>query len=140
MKLLVFLLVVTISGFSQAQDSTVAENHAATLQIGELLKFGDKSVKFKKLISDSRCPADVTCIWAGEAKILVEVFENGKSYGEETLIISGSGHTVASLNELFDGESYRLSAIDLRPYPETTVKIKPSEYMLRLEVTETVQD
>lgn len=140
MKLLIFLLTFTVSGFLQAQDSTVVQNYSATLQVGELLEFGDRSVKFKRLISDSRCPSDVTCIWAGEAKILVEVFKNGKSYGEEIVVISGGEQGEVSLDELFQGGSYRLSGIALRPYPKTTVRIKPSDYVLKLAVTETLQD
>ena len=131
--LLTFLLV---SPFLQAQDSTAVEIHFSSLGVGEVLRLGEKTIKFKELISDSRCPQDVTCIWAGEAKLLFEVFENGKLNGEEVVVISGGGTAMGILKEYFPEESYSFIAYNLEPYPKTTRKVKPSAYRLELEARE----
>ncbi|WP_424492909.1 hypothetical protein [Salinimicrobium sp. GXAS 041] len=130
------LILISFSPLVQAQDATPVQSYASTLGLGELLQFGDRSIKFKNLIPDSRCPADVTCIWAGEAKILVEVFEEGKSCGEEIIIISGGGNDSASLNRIFSGADFSLVGLVLKPYPKTSRNLKPSDYTLTLEVKE----
>ena len=35
-------------------------------------------VRFAKVLNDSRCPPDVTCVWAGNAEVLIEVEDSGK--------------------------------------------------------------
>lgn len=140
MKLLPLLLFLFISGFSQAQDSTVVQQYSSTLGIGEQLQFGDRSIKFKELISDSRCPSNVTCVWAGEAKVLVEIFQNGKLCGEEVLVISGGGQGSVLLENIFAGAAYKITGFNLQPYPEAPIKRKPSDYTLSLDVTETINN
>lgn len=141
MKLLALGLLLMFTIPFYAQDSTSVQWYSSTIGIGEQLKFGNRSIKFKELISDSRCPSDVTCIWPGEAKILVEVFENGNLCGEEMLVISsGDRNTSVSLQKLFSGGDFSLSAFQLTPYPKTSERIKPSEYSINLEVKETLQD
>ncbi|WP_010230960.1 hypothetical protein [Gillisia marina] len=68
----VFTLLMASSSYAQEKDSIV--NFNAELDYGELFTFKNKSIQFKKVISDSRCPKDVTCIWAGEAKVLVAIW------------------------------------------------------------------
>ena len=40
-------------------------------------------IRLKEVVEDSRCPKDVTCIWAGQAVVIVEVFENKKLIEEK---------------------------------------------------------
>lgn len=133
------LFLIFFSGFAQAQDSTTVRRYSSALEIGEKLKFGDKAIKFKELISDSRCPKEVTCIWAGEAKMLVEIYEKGKLRGEKVLVIAGGGNISTSFNELFSENAFSLSGLVLDPYPSAVTAVDPSEYRLMLEVKETVK-
>ena len=61
--------------------------HTSTLCVGDNLDFGNKSIKFKKVISDSRCPnaAGITCIWAGEVKVLFEFYDDGELQGKKII-------------------------------------------------------
>ena len=45
-------------------------------------------LQLKNVLDDSRCPKGVTCVWAGEAEIIVFVYENKKILEEKTIIIS----------------------------------------------------
>lgn len=139
MKFIPLLFLIFLSGSAQAQDSISTKWHSSVLEIGEQLEFGDKAIKFKELISDSRCPKDVTCIWAGEAKILVEMYQKGKLHGEEIIVIQGGGNISDSLNELFSESAFSLSGLVLHPYPSAVTAVEPSEYRLTLEVKETVK-
>ena len=136
MKILLLTFILLFSPFVRAQDSSAVEIYSSSLGVGEVLRLGEKTIKFKELISDSRCPQDVTCIWPGEAKLLFEVFENGKLSGEEIVVISGGGTAKRFLNEFFPEGFYSFTAYNLEPYPKTTRKIKPSAYRLELEVRE----
>lgn len=42
-------------------------------------------IKFVNVTGDSRCPADVACIWAGEVTIEVNVRKNGRNIGNFSL-------------------------------------------------------
>ena len=138
MKPLIVLLLMLCSALLTAQDSTKVEKdvptyiiHSAELCLGETLIFGNKSFKFKKIISDSRCPKGVTCIWAGEVEVLVEVFENGISSGE--MIINKGNNSLAALFGLID---LKISKMLVEPYPHIDRKIKPEEYRVNLSISE----
>jgi hypothetical protein len=108
--LLVFLLVSAL-GFSQ--DEPVEVPMIVTkVPLGEMVQFENATVKFIKVIEDSRCPKDVTCIWAGQAKVLVEVIENGKASKEVELLFDGK-----KINMLSTSEGYALRGMSLSPYP-----------------------
>ena len=54
-----------------------------TLQvgIGQETEFSGKSVtkvKFAEVLEDSRCPEGVDCLWAGNARIALELYFNDK--------------------------------------------------------------
>jgi len=53
------ILICSISLSAQVQEENRIFN--SVLQGGKQLIFGDKSIRFKEVISDSRCPKDVTC-------------------------------------------------------------------------------
>ncbi|HEX2614659.1 MAG TPA: hypothetical protein VHL10_04140, partial [Nitrososphaera sp.] len=80
------------------------------------------------MTEDSRCPSDVTCIWEGQVSVLVDLTSasDGKSFGNFTLTIRGSGSTDNSSAMTVNGYSLRL--VDVQPYPVSTQKISPSEY------------
>lgn len=105
-----------------------------TICPGEIFSFRGSSVKFKKVISDSRCPKQVSCIWAGEVKLLLEFFEDGTSLGE---------HVVSGINIPFNdffGKDNVLSSLKVYPYPEINDTIEPSEYSLQLKISENRPD
>ncbi len=125
-----FLFIIPAS----AQEEIEEIEHYAKTYVGESFNFGGKTIRFKEVIVDSRCPSNVTCIRAGEAKILIEIFKNGNLVGEE--IISTNSQNI-SLAKFFQGD-FSLNAVSLLPYPKTSRKIKPSDYRLQFKVTETM--
>lgn len=92
---------------------------------------GDKSVNFKKVISDSRCPRNVSCVWAGEAKVLVEILENGKLLEEKILVIDSANNLLNSSDEDYH---YNVLGMDLRPYPTVKAKGIQPDYTLTVKV------
>jgi hypothetical protein len=85
-------------------------------------------VTFLEVSSDSRCASDVVCVWAGDAAV-----EIGLAVGEGpthpfTL------HTLAYPPSSAEYAGYRVSLLELTPYPITTHRIEPGEYRAHLEV------
>lgn len=111
--------------FVWAQDEPQEKIIKTTdLGVGNVFQLDQIAVEFLKVISDSRCPKQVTCIWPGEAKVLLGISLGGK-YFEKEVIVSGRG---AALNL---AEGLQMSVSHLRPYPETGAGIAPEEYCLR---------
>lgn len=49
------------------------------------IKSENLKIKFLNVTSDSRCPADVNCIWQGEVTIVVNIVKNGQNLGNFSL-------------------------------------------------------
>eukprot|EP00657_Telonema_sp_P-1_P004455 TRINITY_DN20311_c0_g1_i1.p1 TRINITY_DN20311_c0_g1~~TRINITY_DN20311_c0_g1_i1.p1 ORF type:complete len:118 (-),score=31.44 TRINITY_DN20311_c0_g1_i1:150-503(-) len=68
------------------QDSpTQAPKIAIKVTKGETITLDGIKIKFAEVLEDSRCPTNVNCIWAGRAKVKVEVTSNAVSYTHLTL-------------------------------------------------------
>ncbi|MCH4822578.1 hypothetical protein ML462_05275 [Gramella lutea] len=149
MKLSVIILALFHAVFLADQEpvSSKYSIQSETLCVGDNLEFGDYSIKFKKIISDSRCPKGVTCVWAGEVEVLVEFYENGKLKGNKVItgtnieiggneIISEAG---ISLKEYFGEKNLGITKVVVSPYPGKR-KISPEEYSVNLGVTRTIEN
>lgn len=131
MKPLIFcLFFYCATGFAQDEKATVFN---ATLKKGEMFFFGDNSLEFRKVISDSRCPKEVTCVWAGEARVLIHIFQKGK-FKSERIITIGGGMIPLNLPE--GNLLYSLSGMVLSPYPSVKNEDFGKEYELNLCITE----
>lgn len=139
----IFTLIFAISftsGYSQDNDS--GKGIIAGLEFGREFSFQNKAILFKKVISDSRCPTNVTCIWAGEVKILIGIIENGKEVEEKIISLKNGDNTESSenINQIIlnfkDSEKpYYLNALNIYPYPTASRKIEDSEYCLQLKLS-----
>ena len=64
-------LIILIGSFL----CTCAQNQDLPLKIdySKTVVFKDVAISFVKVLSDSRCPKNVQCVQAGEAKVLVRI-------------------------------------------------------------------
>ena len=85
-------------------------------------------VKFLNVTSDSRCPTDVTCVWEGEAKIVVNIIKDGQDLGNFNLT-SRAGQN----NKAFDGHQIQVTKIE--PSPTSGKKIPVSDYIITFSIT-----
>ncbi len=76
----------------------------------------DASLTFNKVIEDSRCPAEVTCVWAGRARIEVAPTAPNARY---TLVTLTLGDTTRA-------GAFRL--LDLTPLPSASDAADPQAY------------
>jgi hypothetical protein len=82
------------------------------------------TVQFVRVVEDSRCPIDVTCVWAGEVK--VQLSTRIDSAQAEHEITAGQHATV--------GE-FQLFVMKVEPERISTREIDADEYRVTLKVT-----
>lgn len=80
-------------------------------------------------VEDSRCPADVLCVWQGEAKVSINVKRALQELGKFTL-----ASTVGQETQIFNQHSVTL--VQVQPYPYSSKEILPSDYVITFIVSE----
>ena len=86
-------------------------------------------IRFVTVENDSRCPSDVTCVWAGNAAVRLQL---GTGKGSKTVTLN------TSKSPSFVGETeyhgYKVKLVELNPYPRSDRKIAPRDYTATLLV------
>ena len=102
-----------------------------SLSIGQsaALKGQALRITFEDVIEDSRCPSDVTCIWAGRVSCIIKLVDGSSPY---RMVLTESGLTDQYTRETY--RKYQL-AFQVRPYPEAGQSIRRDEYRLQLIVS-----
>jgi predicted TIM-barrel enzyme len=88
----------------------------------------------KEVLSDSRCPVGVNCIWAGEIKVVVSVYQDRKFVKEETLTIAGSSNqeNIAWFAQHLPTDKRNVKSINVLPDSKEGVKIKAKDYYIKV--------
>ena len=124
---LTLILTFVFGGFVAAKAQT--NQQVKVLINKQKIVTKDKlTITFVSLIEDSRCPTDTNCIWAGNAKIKIQV---------------GRGKTAAKtfeLNTNFDPQTisfagYKIKLVDLDPKPASNIRINRNGYTATLSVS-----
>jgi len=98
-----------------------------TLRVGESASISELGLwmRFNRVVDDSRCPANATCIWGGDGAVLIEVAPlNGDS--KESVV-----HTDLDPRSIPLGRA-ELRLVKLEPYPVTPGSIPPGDYSVTL--------
>lgn len=87
-----------------------------------------------KSISDSRCPINAQCIWAGYAKAYFKL--TGTNIDQEIILCKGECGTLESVaNIKINGIDYLLKLVDITPYPQLQKTI--IKQTVKVELTRT---
>lgn len=84
MKKPLLILLLAVASFAQTSEKL----HYSKITQTDCVKKKGYRLQLVKVISDSRCPSDVTCVWAGEAQVMVSVYQNKKHLQDETITLS----------------------------------------------------
>lgn len=83
------------------------------------------TITFLEVSEDSRCPSDVTCVWAGKATLRLDVAKDQN----KVITLSTDDNAVS----MFD--QYQIQLMDLKPYPISTTHINSEDYVVTIGVT-----
>ena len=141
MKSYIFAIGLVITSLSlSAQGSVNTENTSTEkAQVPEILtklklmqeiNIDGYLLSFKSVENDGRCPKKVTCVWPGEAKVLVEIFD-GTDIKSKTITIPALGFH----EEIFTTSEHVVYLKNLAPYPVTSKDdIKAYQLLLKVQV------
>jgi hypothetical protein len=126
----IFMIFSLVSWSCAADEITASLGQEFTLPVGKTASIEGEnlSIKFVEVISDSRCPEGVECVWAGEAQCRLHFTLSG-SPAEMVIVQPGGGA---------DAKDYFIQyGIDfkLEPYPQEGQQIATSDYRLIMTVT-----
>ena len=117
--------VLLILGCAAIQTAVIVEPGVSfTLAPGQSaeVKRAETRITFREVREDSRCPVDVTCVWAGDAKVEVVIARTGVA--DETRILS----ITPPNNEARVG-NLRIRFVGLTPVPRQADGNAPRNYL-----------
>ena len=107
MKKLILLSIIIglgiIPAFAKREDTV-------TLNVGQQKTVGKLTVRFVAIDSDSRCPINARCIWAGNARVKITV-SKGRKRGTSFELNSTLDPKVVTY------QGYDIQFVDLSPHP-----------------------
>ena len=125
---ILFTLILSITCASQKEESKET-NKVEMQKLSE-----EYSFQIKQVISDSRCPEGVNCVWAGEVEITLSIFKDNVFYKDETLTINFKNFPEnKSILEKYTS-SKTIKRIEVLPIKKQDVEIKLEDYSLKIEL------
>jgi hypothetical protein len=109
------------SSFSLNDTLNLAINKSAINNENQL------TIKIDSVLSDSRCPSDVVCIWEGNAAVRFLLVNDGK---ETKFVLNTHGGVNFISDTIID--KYSIQLVNLKPYPISTKVISNDEYVAEL--------
>lgn len=101
-----------------------------------LTKIGNNNeMKIAKIISDSRCPEGISCVWAGEVQLELEIYKNQKLEKSESLLINYK--TLEQNNQFFTkhiSTDEIIKDILVQPIKKVGQTIELKDYVLKIEL------
>jgi hypothetical protein len=133
-RLALACVLLMLGGAAAAEAQTARVGREFKVKVGGVVTLdgGGLRLRFVRVAEDSRCPADVNCVWAGNAEVLVEA--GGKGWkGKRTLKLDTNGGGRGA-SEAGYGR-YTLKLVALSPRPRSGRKIAPGQYTATLLVS-----
>lgn len=107
---------------SDGDGARVADGSGFTLQVGEQVRLADDSrLRYLRLVTDSRCPPDVQCVWAGDAIVALE-WSPADSAAQAFELHTGKEPRSQALG----GRTLVLESLARGAQPAATLKIEPA--------------
>ena len=132
-------------GFGQSQTKAdvsanldspflLKQNQTAYLASENLL------IRFLDVPSDSRCPIDVQCVWAGEAgvRLGLQLATGADTTGPSTemILVKGAGDDASvKVFKASNDASYSIKLIRVDPYPRSNTTKESRDYTITLSVS-----
>ncbi len=129
MRVLFLGLILTFVFGSSAVTANAQTSQQVSVRLNKQAKASRSKLTIKFVaVEDSRCPQDVDCIWAGNAKVTVKV-TNSKG-ASKTFDLNTNLEAKAVK---FDGYEIKLGTVT--PTPRSNVRINPNGYTASFTVT-----
>lgn len=121
---LLFILIAFVTSLASTAERPARQ---IKLHIGEQAHVGNLSLEFVAVVQDSRCPVNVQCITAGNAKVQIRI-KNDKS-GWITVELNTTDQPTSFVHA---GNEIRL--LEILPKPGEGVSPKQSDYVASFSI------
>ena len=136
MKMLVaFLVAPLLAACATVPPQAPA---VATVKVGEATRLGPLGIRVDHIVEDSRCPAQVQCVWQGRLVIAIladdpaALARQGGPNAPATAVAHETTLTLGEPGKPVLGRSLRL--IDARPEPIAGQMTRTDSYRLTIKV------
>ena len=123
--------VAMVASCATVETAVVAEPGVEfSLALGRTASINSSGARitFKQVSEDSRCPVDVQCVWAGDAKIELTVSRSGGPDDLKVISLTPPNNETTSAD-------LRIRFTGLAPVPRQADNGKPRAYVAQLVVT-----
>ncbi|MEH1813864.1 MAG: hypothetical protein V7K26_21145 [Nostoc sp.] len=130
---------IEVKSIAQGNHQQLMARVGTTLNTPFYLRYGRTAylptenieIKFSKVIQDSRCPTDVTCIWQGQVIIGLDIIKNGQQVSTLTLTLV-PGRDALPIQFL---DKYSVKLTQVSPYPNSKKVIALKDYIAKIVVS-----
>ena len=123
LTLIAILGIATIASASKPETVILKQGQKKSAAKGEVI------LKFISVLEDSRCPTDTNCVWAGNAKVKVQI-SNGHGGSKMSVMNTTTG---GPLGDQYNGWAVYLTS--LTPAPKSGKKIEQKSYIATFTVS-----
>ena len=128
-----FLACVMVLVWScDKDDDSDTLNGIIEIKFDETKTVDNLSYRFKD-VSDSRCPSDVVCVWAGFAEVFLEISDIDLYFEESLCTVELELDGGICGTELEIGNS-RVQLLSVDPYPVSTNPVDKEDYIIALQI------
>lgn len=126
---LLFVFPCAATARQREKTTNVGLGREFTLRAGQraVLNGAGLRVRFDSVANDSRCPAGVTCVWAGNAEVLVEAESGGRR-----AVLKLNTHGGPDLPKEARHGRYVVVLVALKPSPRPSGRVKAADYAATL--------
>ena len=134
MKKVFTVLLIVISSVAFAQKQQIAKQNYSKIKQNSCIKGEGYKLLLKEVLTDSRCPEGVTCVWAGEVSVIVSVYKDSKFIEEKTMVFTKTvdAENIKWINSYLNDSKRVTNSLTIGPYPNVNKVIKPQDYYLQI--------
>ncbi len=108
------------------------------IEVGSKALFASEQLEISVLsVNDSRCPKDLNCYWAGEAKIELSLRQEKKDLGKHRLTLGAINPDYLYPNSVKQIGAYYVRVLALEPYPDNRKPVQSKKRIVTLQVQKT---
>ena len=134
MKNVLLLSLLLFYTYSFSQSSIAEKVSIAKVTQKKCLKKKGLTLVLKEVVSDSRCPVGLNCIWAGEATAIISLYKDAKLVEDNTMVFSMKNQEENKLwfcKYLPDNQK-NLKSVQVLPYPSKDTPIDKKKYFVKV--------
>lgn len=120
-------LALLVATCASTPPVTLPSSVNVVLAIGASKRVPDTSLSIKvESVNDSRCPTGVTCVWAGDAAVKIQMT------APKTAPASAVLHTNIGSAPPAVHDGWRIKLVNVTPVPTTNGPPRPEDYRITL--------